>query len=60
MNFGYKGMLSISSLSKVGGGGSLRGALVALGVLATAAGGALGVAVLIGGAAGAVASVAMT
>ena len=51
----------MSSPSKVGGGGSLRGALVALGVLTAAAGGGvLGVAVLVGGAAGAVASVAIT
>lgn len=53
----------MSSLSKVGGGGSLRGALVALGALITATaagGGVLGVAVLIGAVDGVVASVAMT
>ena len=50
----------MSSLSKLGGGGSLRGALAAFGVLAATAGGALGVAVLIGAVDGVVASVAIT
>ena len=50
----------MSSPSKVGGGGSLRGTLAVFTTVAAAGGGVLGVAVLVGGAAGAVASVAMT